>query len=235
MTLYGSYGILNQKGFIMTEHIIKDLGTKQVGNRTHRFAIVKCPKCGKLEERRVRKDCNPQCRECAMKQIRSHIPKEIHGDTVKSSTYHRLYNIWRGMNRRCHDVNSNGYNQYGAKGVTVCEEWRNSYVKFKEWALSNGYQSHLTIDKDELCELQNISPKIYSPSTCKWRTIEDNASNNLRITTEDAKQLAILLETTSITPEELASQCGVSPKTILSRTRPYRTKKYVNKSVTAKG
>ena len=219
----------------MTEHIVKDLGTRQVGNRTHRFAIVKCPKCSKLEERRVRKDCNPQCRECAMKQIRSRISKEIHGDTVKTSIYNRLYNIWRGMNRRCHDINSNGYNQYGAKGVTVCAEWRNSYTKFKEWALTNGYQPYLTLDKDELCELQGISPKIYSPTTCKWKTLKDNASNNLKITTENAKQLALLLETTDVTPKELATQYGVSPKTILSRTRPYRSKKYVNKSTAAKG
>lgn len=214
----------------MKEHIIKDLGYKQVGQRKQRFALIKCPKCGKIEERRVRSDASAQCQTCGMKAMRSHRKTEIHGDTVKGAEFHRLYQIWRGMNRRCHDPKSNGYNQYGQQGVTVCDEWRNSYLKFKEWSLLNGYKNQLTIDKDELCESQNISPKVYSPSTCKWKTLEENASNNLKITEEQVIQLAKLLETHKATPEELAAQYDVKPKTILSRTKPYRSKKYVKPS-----
>lgn len=213
----------------MKNYIIKDLGTKPVGKRTQRFALIKCPKCGKIEERRVRSDSSAQCRLCGMEAMRSNRKTEIHGDTVKGAKYYRLYQIWREMNRRCHDPKSNGYNQYGQQGVTVCEEWRNSYIKFKEWALSNGYKPHLTLDKDELCELQNIHPKIYSSTTCKWKTLEDNASNNLKITEEDAKLIAYQLENYEATPEELAEKYQVKRKTIFARSKPYRTKKYVAK------
>lgn len=213
----------------MKDYIVKDLGTKRVGKRTQRFALIKCPKCGKIEERRVRNDVSAQCRLCGMKTMSSHRKAEMHGDTVKGSEHNRLYQIWRGMNRRCHDPKSNGYNQYGQQGVTVCEEWRKSYVAFKTWALVNGYQQHLTLDKDELCEAQNIIPKVYSPTTCKWKTLEENASNNLKITEDNAKLIAKLLESYEATPEELAKEYGVKKQTILTRSRPYRIKKYVAK------
>jgi len=214
----------------MREHIIKDLGMKQVGKHLQRFALIKCPECGTISERRVRSDSKPHCRACAMKQIRSKRKCDIHGDSVKTSKYHRLYNIWRSMIRRCYDVKSNGYVNWGAKGVTVCNEWRESYIEFKQWALANGYTNTLTIDKDELCEKLNISPKIYSPSTCLWKTMQENAINNQKLTEEQAKSLAILLEQGLATPQELGLQYNVSYRTVLKRTKPYRSKKYVQTS-----
>lgn len=208
--------------------IIKDLGTKQVGNRKHRFALVKCPSCNIIEEKRVRSDCSPLCRACSMKQAgKKRASKEdAQGDTSKSSPYFRLYQIWRGMKRRCTEPNAMGYNLYGAKGVTVCKEWLESYTAFKEWSLANGYNDTLTIDKDELCEAKGIHPKIYSPETCIWKSREENSTTNLKLTEEQAKSCAMLLEQGLATPDELAIQYNVKPKTILSRTVKYRTKKY---------
>lgn len=80
----------------------------------------------------------------------------------------KLYNVWRTMNRRCYSPNDCNYHKYGAKGIRVCSEWRrkcdggkNGYENFKEWALNNGYQIGLTIDR--------INPyKDYSPNNCQW-------------------------------------------------------------------
>lgn len=82
----------------------------------------------------------------------------------------RLRHIWRAMKRRCHVATSKTYERYGALGVTVCDEWRDSFDSFAQWALSSGYQSDLTIDRRDGC-------KTYSPSTCRWATYGEQAQN----------------------------------------------------------
>jgi len=78
------------------------------------------------------------------------------------------------MKSRCYNTNDTAYKQYGAKKVTVCKEWRDSFTAFYGWAIANGYEEGLQIDKDELCEAQNIAPKVYSPTTCQFVTREHN-------------------------------------------------------------
>lgn len=62
------------------------------------------------------------------------------------------------MKARCHTPGSRGYERYGAKGITVCDEWRNDFHAFQSWALANGYSDELTIDRRE-------NDKGYSPDT----------------------------------------------------------------------
>lgn len=78
----------------------------------------------------------------------------------------RLYNIWIGMRKRCNNPNHKFYKYYGGKGVSVCSEWED-FGKFKEWALSNGYKEHLTIDRID-------SNKDYCPANCQWITGSEN-------------------------------------------------------------
>lgn len=208
--------------------VVKELGTKTVGSRKQMFALVECPKCKCITERRVRNDCSDFCRSCSMKLAgkKRASNEDAQGDTSKTSIYHRLYNIWRGMKRRCTEPNAMGYNLYGAKGVTVCDEWMTSYTKFKEWSLSNGYTDMLTIDKDELCELKGISPKVYSPETCIWKPREENLKTNVKLTEAQAITCAELLDNKKVTLEELVALYKCKPKTILSRTVKHRTTRY---------
>lgn len=84
----------------------------------------------------------------------------------------RLYSIWKGMNKRCNNHNAVDYRWYGGKGVKVCEEWHD-YLKFRDWALNNGYSIGLTIDRIE-------TNKDYSPSNCQWLTQSDNSKKRQR-------------------------------------------------------
>lgn len=80
-----------------------------------------------------------------------------------------------GMVKRCYDKTSTDYPNYGGKGVTVCDEWLNSFEEFYTWCLNNGYKKELQLDKDELSDKLTVS-KIYSPQTCQFVTKSYNSS-----------------------------------------------------------
>jgi hypothetical protein len=65
------------------------------------------------------------------------------------------------MKQRCYSPKDKKYKYYGAKGITVCDEWLNDCQTFFEWALSNGYNDNLTIDRID-------NDKGYCPDNCQW-------------------------------------------------------------------
>lgn len=85
-------------------------------------------------------------------------------------THTRLYTIWTDMKQRCKNVNDRCYDIYGGRGITVCDEWANDFENFYEWAMSNGYQDSLSIDRED-------NDKGYCPSNCRWATAKDQANN----------------------------------------------------------
>ncbi len=89
------------------------------------------------------------------------------------------------MKQRCTNKNSSCYKNYGGKGVYVCDEWKNSFVVFKEWAIKNGYQENLEIDRI-------LSSGNYEPLNCRFITKSENVKNLWRIKTiEDAAIVAM--------------------------------------------
>ncbi len=82
----------------------------------------------------------------------------------------RLYHIYTAMKQRCTNPNAKHYSQYGGRGISVCEEWINSPDAFMEWAISNGYNDSLTIDRIN-------NDKGYCPDNCRWTTPLAQARN----------------------------------------------------------
>jgi len=97
---------------------------------------------------------------------------------LRDEGYHSpLYGVWRTMRDRCHNPNATSFHKYGAKGIKVCDEWRESFVDFAEWMLDNGYDPLRTrgpfkhrhsIDRID-------SKKDYVPGNCRILTVGDNS------------------------------------------------------------
>ncbi len=86
---------------------------------------------------------------------------------------HPLFWVWSQMVERCHNTNNISYHKYGARGVYVCDAWRESSTEFMDWALANGWEKGLHLDKDILCHALNVPPH-YSPQTCQFISAAEN-------------------------------------------------------------
>ena len=79
-----------------------------------------------------------------------------------------LQHIFTGMKSRCYNPKDKAYRWYGAKGIKVCKEWLDAPLNFEKWAILNGYEDGLTIDRID-------ESKDYSPNNCRWISLSDNA------------------------------------------------------------
>lgn len=116
--------------------------------RAHMLVHKKTNSCGCL-----RKESNTQ-------------KKTTHGMSKTS-----IYGTWNAMKGRCYNGANHNYNRYGKRGIIVCDEWKNSFESFYEWAINNGYKKGLSLDR-----IDNNGN--YCPTNCRW--VSTNVQNNNR-------------------------------------------------------
>lgn len=81
-----------------------------------------------------------------------------------------LFIKWRNILLRCYNPKDSGFHRYGGRGIGVCEEWRNNFLSFYNWAISTDYDSSLSLDRIE-------GKGDYSPVNCRWATRSEQAIN----------------------------------------------------------
>lgn len=86
----------------------------------------------------------------------------------------RLHRIWDGIIQRCKDKKCPAYKNYGGRGITVCQEWLDDFMNFYNWAIENGYNDNLTIDRI------NVNSN-YEPLNCRWIPKSEQSKNRRNV------------------------------------------------------
>lgn len=110
--------------------------------------------------------CGCYCMEVNALRLKGNQLGLIHG-----FTNHPLRSIRKAMIHRCYHENNKFYKNYGARGIKVCDEWKDSLFLFMDWALSSGWVKGLSIDR-----INNDGN--YEPNNCHWITVSENSRKN---------------------------------------------------------
>lgn len=125
------------------------------------------------------------------------------GNIKHSGRRTRLYSIWTNMRTRTTNRKATRYENYGGRGIRICQEWLNSFETFRDWSLANGYSDDLSIDR-----VNNDGN--YEPSNCRWADVETQINN-----TTVAKRLCLDGKTQTL--NAWAREKGISATTLCRR------------------
>lgn len=176
------------------------------GKRTWTAGVYRCS-CGRiavLQARKVGKDwftCGQGHRRQGQRLTRR---------------YRHLYAVWLGMKQRCTNPRNQGWNLYGARGISVCEEWTGSFERFLRWSLASGYCQGVSIDRIDV----NGN---YDPENCRWASAAEQSNNKRRRDRDNTSRGFIRLVELEGIEKPIThwlkdrSVCAVDPHTVYRR------------------
>jgi hypothetical protein len=159
---------------------------------------MKCVHCGTVKKTYNGKDYAKGKNKGICKCQRAQKPVFEKPKKIKrpSAENHPLHTRWESMKRRCYDPKDKDYINYGARGITVCNEWKHDFWSFVKWAEESGFSPELTIDRIE-------NEKGYSPDNCRWIPRSEQNRNKRNVHLYNGKTLP-----------EICKKEGVSDSTI---------------------
>lgn len=124
--------------------------------------------------------------------------------TTHGESKTKLYHKYRSILDRCYRADNRNYKRYGGRGIYVCDEWRNDFAAFRDWAYSTGYNPELDGNTEQSIDrIDNNGP--YSPENCRWATALEQQKN---------REITTLYEFNGeeITASEFADRYGIKDK-----------------------
>ncbi|MFX0181981.1 MAG: hypothetical protein ACFE95_02765 [Candidatus Hodarchaeota archaeon] len=129
----------------------------------------------------------------------------------KRNNMHPIYRVWTNMISRCYGDYKyrSEYQRYKKRGIRVCNEWKNNFGLFAEWALNNGWEKGLEIDRID-------NDGNYEPSNCRFTTHKENNRNkgDMKLTTKDVDEIRSLYKIGKYTYIVLAEKYKVSKERV---------------------
>lgn len=156
-----------------TPKLIQDLGTQYPNENSKykfRYGIYECPYCKKhwrVNTASIKNGSSTKCTQCNINKITK-------DSKANYDTNGRLYKIFAGMKTRCYNKNRDDYKHYGKKGIKICDEWLSDFKSFYDWAINNGYQDDLTIDRKDV-------NGDYNPNNCRWVDKKTQSRNTSKL------------------------------------------------------
>ena len=152
--------------------LLEDLGMMYVTEKSKqkvRFGVYKCGFCGTTFNANTYEINRGHTKSCGC----YHQQRVKECNTTHNLINTKIYSVWNGIKGRILNPKDKAYINYGGRGITICDEWKNDFMSFYNWAMSNGYSDELSIDRID-------NDGNYEPSNCRWttRTIQ---SRNQRI------------------------------------------------------
>lgn len=154
-----------------------ELAGKMFGHLTIRSILgnYRCScdcSCGKSDlVKRYHCLINGNTTSCGCEKIRIlHESSTTHGETRVGVKFPPEYHSWANMNARCNNENRPDFEHYGGRGISVCDEWKNSYQEFLAYVGRRPSPGH-SIDR-----FPNHNGN-YEPGNVRWATKAEQARN----------------------------------------------------------
>lgn len=140
------------------------VGAKQ---KSRQHAVVRCD-CGRVVVMDLNNIISGSIVSCGCYRRQVHSAGCRERFTTHGQSYSGLYAVWQSMRARCENQKHRFFYRYGARGISVCQEWAD-FANFQQWAQASGYQSGLSIDRKD-------NDGGYSPENCQWITRSENTA-----------------------------------------------------------
>ena len=171
--------------------LIEDLGrifATENSKQKRRYGIYKCGFCGTNFKANTYDINNGHSKSCGC-----YVKQKVKEVNTKHGLHKsKLYKVWVNIKRRTLNPKHKQYINYGGRGITICDEWKNDFMPFYNWALLNGYEENkgLSIDR-----IDNNGD--YCPENCRWvdRTIQRRNTRIAKNNTSGFKGVCLVKKT----------------------------------------
>lgn len=155
------------KGFIFVKE--EEPFIRKNGYKRRRASFI-CPECKNIFITIIESIKSKSVRSCGCARYKYiSKAKTTHGLHSKP-----IYQVYRNMLTRCYNKNNHRYKWYGARGISVCDQWKKDCISFFKWAFENGYKRGLELDRID-------NDGNYEPSNCRFVTHKENMNNSREI------------------------------------------------------